>query len=56
MQIPYDLIQKSRMAKKYVHHFWQRFSPLPEIMNISRGHFGFIEKDFILTLVEFISC
>ena len=41
------------MAKKYAHHFWQRFSPLSEIMNIFKGHFGFFEKDFKLSLVEF---
>ena len=27
--------------------FWQRFLPLSEMMNISKGHFGFIENIFI---------
>ena len=53
IQIRYELIQRSRMSWKYIHHLWQRFSPLSEIMNIFKGHFGFFEKDFGLNLVEY---
>ena len=32
------------MANNYAHDFWQRFSPLKKIMNIFKGHFGFLKK------------
>ena len=31
------------MTYKYVHHFWQRFSPLSEIMNIFKGILGLLK-------------
>ena len=40
------------MTYNYVQHFWQRFSPLSENMNISKGHSGLL-KIFLLNLVKF---
>ena len=55
-QISNDLIQKNPEWPKICASF------LAEVFTFTRNHehfqrhFGFIEKDFILTLVEFISC
>ena len=54
MQVRYDLIQKSRMVLEICATFLAEVLFNPKMMNFSRGHFGFIGKDFNLTLVEFI--